>query len=72
MADDDFALGWATFYKGWALKTLGDVDGAIATLNASALAFDRAAYVAGAAQARGIADDATRALESSSGIDETI
>jgi transcriptional regulator with XRE-family HTH domain len=59
-ANDDLALGWASLYKGWALRSLGDREGAIATLNESALAFDRAAYVAGAAQARSIATQAIR------------
>jgi transcriptional regulator with XRE-family HTH domain len=54
-ATDELALGWASLYKGWALNSLGDGEGAITTLNESALAFDRAGYVAGAAQARSIA-----------------
>jgi tetratricopeptide (TPR) repeat protein len=57
-ANDDLALGWASLYKGWALNSLGDREGAITALNESALAFDRAAYVAGAAQARSIATQA--------------
>jgi len=57
-ANDDLALGWASLYKGWALNSLGDREGAITTLNESARAFDRAAYVAGAAQARSIATQA--------------
>jgi transcriptional regulator with XRE-family HTH domain len=59
-ANDDLALGWASLYKGWALNTLGDHEGAITALNESALAFDRAGYIAGAAQARSIAGDDTR------------
>jgi transcriptional regulator with XRE-family HTH domain len=59
-ANDDLALGWASLYKGWALNSLGDHEGAITTLNESALAFERAAYVAGAAQARSIASQAMR------------
>jgi transcriptional regulator with XRE-family HTH domain len=57
-ANDDIALGWAGLYKGWALNSLGDREGAVTTLNESALAFDRAAYVAGAAHARTIATQA--------------
>ena len=57
-AGDDLALGWASLYKGWAQNSLGDREGAITALNESALAFDRAAYVAGAAQARSIATQA--------------
>jgi transcriptional regulator with XRE-family HTH domain len=57
-ANDDLSLGWASLYKGWALNALGDREGAITTLNESARAFDRAAYVAGAAQARSIATQA--------------
>jgi transcriptional regulator with XRE-family HTH domain len=57
-ANDDLGLGWANLYKGWALSSLGDHEGATTTLNESALAFDRAAYVAGAAQARSIASEA--------------
>jgi transcriptional regulator with XRE-family HTH domain len=59
-ANDDLALGWASLYKGWALNTLGDHEGAITALNESALAFDRVGYIAGAAQARSIAGDDTR------------
>ena len=59
-ADDDLALGWASLYQGWALNSLGDHEGAIMTLNESALAFDRVAYVAGAAQARSMASEAMR------------
>jgi tetratricopeptide (TPR) repeat protein len=59
-ANDDLTLGWANLYKGWALHSLGDHEAAIATLNKSALAFDRVAYTAGAAQARSIAREATR------------
>jgi hypothetical protein len=59
-ADDDLALGWASLYKGWALNSLGDHEGAIMMLNESALAFGRVAYVAGAAQARSIASKAMR------------
>jgi transcriptional regulator with XRE-family HTH domain len=60
-ANDDLTLGWASLYKGWALNSLGDHEDAITTLNESALAFDRAAYVAGAAQARSIATQAMHA-----------
>ena len=70
-ADDKLALGWANFYQGWALNSLGDHEGAIATLNESALAFDQVAYVAGAAQARSIAAEAVRAREGSSGTGES-
>lgn len=59
-ANDELALGWASLYKGWALNSLGDREAAITTLNESALAFDRVAYVAGAAQARSIASEAMR------------
>src|ERR1700761_341696 len=59
-ANDDLALGWASLYQGWALNSLGDHEGAIMTLNESALAFDRVAYVAGAAQARSMASEAMR------------
>jgi transcriptional regulator with XRE-family HTH domain len=59
-ANDKLALGWASLYKGWALNSLGDREAAITTLNESALAFDRVAYVAGAAQARSIASEAMR------------
>jgi hypothetical protein len=59
-ANDDLALGWASLYKGWALNSLGHHEGAITTLNESALAFDRVAYDAGAAQARSIASEAMR------------
>jgi transcriptional regulator with XRE-family HTH domain len=59
-ANDHLALGWASLYKGWALNSLGDHEGAISTLNESALAFDRVAYDAGAAQARSIASEAMR------------
>jgi transcriptional regulator with XRE-family HTH domain len=59
-ANDDVALGWASLYKGWALKSLGDHEGATTTLNESALAFDRAGYAAGAAHARSIASEAMR------------
>jgi transcriptional regulator with XRE-family HTH domain len=59
-ANDELALGWASLYKGWALNSLGDREGAIKTLSESALAFDRVAYVAGAAQARSIASEAMR------------
>jgi hypothetical protein len=54
-ANDDLALGWANLYKGWALSSLGDHEDATTTLNELAFAFDRAAYAAGAAQARSIA-----------------
>ena len=57
-ANDDLALGWANLYQGWALKSLGDHEGAATTLHKSALAFDRAGYSAGAAQARSIASEA--------------
>jgi hypothetical protein len=57
-AKDDLALGWANLYKGWALNSSGDHEDAITALNQSALAFDRAAYAAGAAQARSIASRA--------------
>jgi transcriptional regulator with XRE-family HTH domain len=57
-ANNDLALGWANLYQGWALKSLGDHEGAATTLNKSALAFDRAGYSAGAAQARSIASEA--------------
>jgi hypothetical protein len=50
--------GLASLYKGWALNSLGDREAAITTLNESALAFDRVAYVAGAAQAGSIATQA--------------
>jgi len=60
-ANDDLTLGWASLYKGWALNSLGHHEDAITTLNESALAFDRAAYVAGAAQARSIATQAMHA-----------
>jgi hypothetical protein len=56
-ANDDLALGWANLYKGWALKSLGDHAGATTTLNEAALAFDRVAYAAGAAQARSLASE---------------
>jgi transcriptional regulator with XRE-family HTH domain len=59
-AADDLALGWANLYKGWALNSLEDHEGATTTLNEAALAFDRAAYAAGAAQARSIASAARR------------
>jgi transcriptional regulator with XRE-family HTH domain len=59
-ANDDLALGWASLYKGWALNSLGDHEAAIMTLNESALAFDRVAYAAGAAQARSMAGEAMR------------
>jgi transcriptional regulator with XRE-family HTH domain len=58
--NDDLAVGWANLYQGWALKSLGDHEGAAATLNESALAFDRVAYAAGAEQARSIASAAMR------------
>jgi hypothetical protein len=58
--NDDLALGWANLYKGWALNSLGDHEGATTTLNESALAFDRVAYTAGAAQARSIASEVMR------------
>jgi hypothetical protein len=70
-AGDDLALGWAGFYKGWALNSLGHHEGAITTLNESARAFDRVAYVAGAAQARSIAGEAMQARERSPGTDES-
>jgi hypothetical protein len=54
-ANDDLARGWANLYKGRALNSLGDDAGATTALNESALAFDRAGYDTGAAQARGIA-----------------
>jgi hypothetical protein len=60
-ANDDLTVGWASLYKGQALNSLGDHEDAITTLNDSALAFDRAAYVAGAAQARSIATQAMHA-----------
>jgi hypothetical protein len=59
-ADDDLALGWANLYRGWALNSLGDPEGATTALNGSALAFDRVGYAAGAAQARSIASQARR------------
>jgi AAA ATPase domain len=59
-ANDDLTLGWANLYKGWALHSLGDHVAATMTLDESALAFDRAAYSAGAAQARSIAREAIR------------
>jgi transcriptional regulator with XRE-family HTH domain len=59
-ANDDLALGWAALYQGRALLSLGDHEGATTTLNESALAFDRVAYAAGAAQARSIASEAVR------------
>jgi transcriptional regulator with XRE-family HTH domain len=57
-ANDDLALGWANLYKGRALNSLGDHEGASTALNESALAFDRVSYAAGAAQARSIASQA--------------
>jgi transcriptional regulator with XRE-family HTH domain len=57
-ATDDLALGWASFYKGLALNSLGEREDALTALNESALAFDRAGYAAGAAQARSIAGEA--------------
>jgi len=59
-ANDDLALGWANLYKGWALDSLGDHEGATTSLNESALVFDRVSYAAGAAQARSIASRAMR------------
>jgi hypothetical protein len=59
-AKDDLALGWAKLYKGWALNSLGGHEDAITALNESGLAFDRAAYAAGAAQARSIASQAVQ------------
>jgi hypothetical protein len=59
-ANDDLTLGWANLYKGWALHSLGDHEAATMTLDESALAFDRVAYSAGAAQARSIAREAIR------------
>ena len=57
-ANDDLALGWANLYKGRALNSLGDHEGASTALNESALVFDRVSYAAGAAQARSIASQA--------------
>jgi transcriptional regulator with XRE-family HTH domain len=59
-ATDDLALGWANLYRGQALNSLGDHEGATTALNESALAFDRVAYAAGAAQGRSIASRAMR------------
>jgi hypothetical protein len=59
-ANDDLARGWASLYQGWALHSLGDHEGATTTLNEAALAFDRVAYAAGAAQARSLASEAMR------------
>lgn len=59
-ANNDLALGWACLYKGQALNSLGDHKDAVTALNDSALAFDRAGYIAGAAQARSMAGEQKR------------
>jgi transcriptional regulator with XRE-family HTH domain/tetratricopeptide (TPR) repeat protein len=62
IADDRLALGWGFIYRGWALNSLGDHEGALTALEGAADLFDSVAEQGGANQARAVAGGALQSL----------